>query len=181
MAAPLELPRHPVVFGHPLHAMLSDLPVTLIPSAFLVELASRARPSEPLRKLSDAVSWCAFAAGSAAGVMGWIDWLTMPTEHPAQRTSTVHGLINSAAVLGVLGAAAMPRRRLPLLGLAGALVAAGGWLGGEIVFHHGWRVRPAEEAEIASDRLRRAGLGSYFAEAQAEVSEFERNKTFTTG
>jgi len=177
----LDLPRHPVFFGHPLHAILSDGPAVLIPAAFVIESARTFWPSRNLRDTSDVACAAALAAGVAAAGVGWIDWLTMPREHPAQKPGTVHGFLNSAAVVAVLGAAAARSWRLPLLAGATAAVAVGGWLGGELVFRHGWRVRPAEEAELVDQDLRKAGLGGYFRRARARVSDFERRRTFTAG
>jgi uncharacterized membrane protein len=178
MPSPLDLPRHPVVRGHPIHAMLSDLPVAFIPAAFLAELSRRLSGRRDGRYLSDAATGAALASAAAAALTGWIDWLTMPTEHPAQKPATLHGLINTAGLLSLIGAARLPRRRLPFLGFAALAVMVAGWIGGELVFHYGWRVRPAEEAEIAEQELAEAGLDRPFERARQEVSEFERRKTF---
>ena len=178
MPSPLELPRHPVVHGHPIHAVLSDLPAALIPAAFLAEVSRRFLVRHDDRHLSAAATGAALAGAAAAGLAGWIDWLTMPTEHPAQKPATLHGLINTAAILSLVGAATLPRRRLSFLGFATAAVVVGGWIGGDLVFHHGWRVRPAEEAEIVEKELAEAGMGGYFQRARKEVSDFERKKTF---
>ena len=37
--------RHPVVRGHPLHAIFTDAPITLIPLALAASVAARVRPS----------------------------------------------------------------------------------------------------------------------------------------
>ncbi|HEV8696968.1 MAG TPA: hypothetical protein VGQ89_04680, partial [Candidatus Limnocylindrales bacterium] len=78
----MDLPRHPVVRGHPIHAILSDGPAVLIPLAMAVELWDLARRngSSPL---SDAACAAAATAAASAGVVGWIDWLTIPGDHPA--------------------------------------------------------------------------------------------------
>jgi len=178
MPSPLDLPRHPVVHGHPIHAMLSDLPAALIPAAFLAELSRRVLADRNGRYLSDAATGAALAGAAAAGLAGWIDWLTMPTEHPAQKSATLHGLINTAGLLALIGAATLPRRRLPFLGFATVAVMVGGWIGGDLVFHHGWRVRPAEEAEIVEKELTETGIDGYFERARKAVSDFERRKTF---
>jgi hypothetical protein len=102
----------------------------------------------------------------------------MPTEHPAQKPATLHGLINTAGLLALAGAVAWPRRRLPFLMLATAAVMVAGWIGGDLVFHYGWRVRPAEEAEIAEQSLAQAGMEKHFERARKEVSDFEHRKTF---
>lgn len=163
--------------------MLSDLPVALIPAALAAEIARRMLrgPTDDTRGcpgLSNVVTAGALASAAAAGLFGWIDWLTMPAEHPAQKPATLHGLINTAGLLALAGAVALPRRRLPFLMFATAAVIVAGWIGGDLVFHYGWRVRPAEEAEIAEQGLAKAGMGQYFDRARREVSDFEHRKTF---
>lgn len=172
--------RHPVVHGHPLHAMGSDLPVTLIPAAFTASLlAGTRRKPRQLEQVAALTSWSAFGAAALAGAVGWWDWLTMPSIHPSRRTATIHGLINSVA-LAALGAASLStrHRRSALLGAttAGLLVSA--WLGGEVVFHHGWRVRPAEEAEIVGEQLKERGLSDIVVDARRKVSDFEQRETY---
>ena len=176
MPSPFDLPRHPVIHGHPVHAMLSDLPAALIPAAFLAEVSRRVAGGGTA--ISDAATGAALAGAAAAGLTGWLDWLTMPAEHPAQKPATLHGLINTAALLSLIGAAARPRYRLPFLGFATAAVLVAGWIGGDLVFHYGWRGRPAEEAEIVEQGLAKAGIRGYFERARNEVSDFERRKTF---
>ena len=173
----MDLPKHPVVHGHPIHAILSDGPVVLIPLALAAELWDRTRNAGGLR-LGDVVTAGAATTASAAAIIGWIDWLTIPPEHPARRPATIHGLINSAAVLAVAAAVPARRRRLRLLSGAATAILAGAWIGGDLVFRHGWRVRPAEEAEIVEARLGDDTSMAAFAEARREVTDFERRKTF---
>lgn len=172
--------RHPVVHGHPLHAMLSDLPVTLVPSAFTLSLLAGARRRP--RQLETFVVWttrAALASAATAGAIGWWDWITMPKTHPTRRTSTLHGLINTTA-LGLVTAAVFTtgHRRTAILGItvSGLLVSA--WLGGDIVFHHGWRVRPAEEREIIGAQLEARGMADIVDGARREVAEFEDRETY---
>jgi uncharacterized membrane protein len=178
MPSPLDLPRHPVVHGHPIHAMLSDLPAALVPAALLAEVSRWWLRDRVDRHLSDAATGAALTTAALAGLVGWVDWLTMPTEHPAQKTATLHGLLNSGGILALIGAATLPRRRLPLLGFATLAVLVSGWLGGDLVFRYGWRVRPVEEAEIVEERLAKSGIKGYFEEARREVSDFEQKRTF---
>src|SRR2546429_7121080 len=159
MPAPIDLPRHPVFFGHPLHAILSDLPAALIPVALVSETARMLRPSSRTRFLSDAASIAALTAGLAAAAAGWLDWLTMPTEHPAQKPATLHGLINSGAVLSTLGAVMTPSRRIAWLGLATACVAVGGWIGAGLVFRVGGGGGPAGEGGGGGNQRRGGGAG----------------------
>jgi hypothetical protein len=70
------------------------------------------------------------------------------------------------------------RERLPLLAAATTTILVGAWIGGDLVFRHGWRVRPAEEAEIVEQRLDDRAAAAAFAAARREVADFERRKTF---
>ncbi|MDQ6794530.1 MAG: hypothetical protein M3067_06890 [Chloroflexota bacterium] len=173
----MDLPKHPVVHGHPIHAILSDGPIVLIPLAFAADLWDRITSARGLR-LGDVLTAGAAATGLAAAVVGWIDWLTIPGEHPARRPATIHGLINTAAVLTVVVAVPARRRRLRLLTAATTAILTGAWIGGDLVFRHGWRVKPAEEAEIVEARLSDPAGVAAFAEARSEVADFERRKTF---
>ena len=121
---------------------------------------------------------CAAAATLAAGFVGCIDWLTVPPDHPVRRPATIHGIINSTALLALAGAVPTRRRRLKLLATAQLAILVGAWIGGDLVFRHGWRVRPAEEAEIVEQRLDDPAAAAAFADARREVADFERQKTF---
>src|SRR5262245_46270456 len=70
-SASLDLPKHPVVGGHPVHAALSDGPVVLIPLAVLTEILERGRLLEDGR-VGDLVTSSAAAASIAAVTVGWI-------------------------------------------------------------------------------------------------------------
>ncbi len=173
----MDLPKHPVVHGHPIHAILSDGPVILIPLAIGAELWDR-RSHAGTRRLGEAVTAASSATASAAGIVGWIDWLTIPADHPARRPATIHGIINTAALLAVTAALQARRRRLQLLAAGTTAILVGAWIGGDLVFRHGWRVRPAEEAEIIERRLDDPAGVAAFATARREVGDFERQKTF---
>jgi uncharacterized membrane protein len=174
----MDLPRHPVVHGHPVHAILSDGPAVLIPVALAAEVWHRVRRDAASGQVSDAAALSATAAAAGAGLVGWIDWLTIPGDHPARGSATLHGLINSSGLLALLGALTGRRRRLGLLAVATTTLLVGAWIGGDLVFRFGWRVRPAEEAEIAEQRLAASGQHEAFDTARAEVADFERRKTF---
>lgn len=173
----VDLPRHPVVHGHPVHAMLSDGPIILIPVAVAAELWDR-RHAAVMPRMAGIVGAAAAATAVATATIGWIDWLTIPAGHPARRPATIHGIVNTAAVIAVVAALPAGRRRLRLLGAATTAIVVGAWIGGDLVFRHGWRVRPAEEAEIVEQHLRDPAATAAFATARREVAEFERQKTF---
>jgi uncharacterized membrane protein len=159
--------KHPVVYGHPLHAILSDLPAALIPTALLAALAERARPTSETRFAATSLCALALASGAAAGIAGWWDWLTMPADHPARGPATTHGLLNTAGLAVGAAAVVAPRRRLELLIGLNAVLLVAAWIGGDLVFRLGWRVRPAEELEQLDQ-------GRSRDEARAIVDEHER-------
>jgi uncharacterized membrane protein len=120
----------------------------------------------------------ATAAAAAAGIVGWIDWLTIPVGHPARTPATFHGLINTVGIIALIGASTGRKRRVGLLAAATAGLLVAAWIGGDLVFRFGWRVRPAEEAEIAEQQLADAGQAGAFQLARQKVADFERRKTF---
>jgi hypothetical protein len=167
--------KHPVVRGHPVHAILSDAPAALIPVAMLKALrAAMFRTSTNAASASQSRRLALLGAG-AAGAAGWWDWLKMPRDHPAWLPATLHGALNTAAVVALVVSEVSAGRRLRALGVATGLVAAGGWIGGDLVFKHGWRVRPAEEYEIVAGRIDDKSL---VEDARTEVDDFERRETY---
>ena len=163
--------KHPVVHGHPLHAMSSDLPVALIPTALLAAAVERAGQSRRAREAATTANALALASATTAALIGWWDWLTIPAAHPARSTATLHGLINTAG-LGLNGLAlVVPRRRLELLLALNASLLVAAWLGGDLVFRLGWRVRPAEVLEQLDE-------GRTRDEARAIIEKHEREDAF---
>lgn len=162
--------KHPVVHGHPLHAMISDLPVALIPTALIAAAAERARSSRETRFASTSAMGLAVASALAALAVGWWDWLTIPREHAARGPATTHGLLNTAGLGSGLIALAAPRRRLELLLAWNALLLVAAWIGGDLVYKLGWRVRPAEELEQLDE-------GRTRAEAREIIDQHEREDT----
>lgn len=158
--------------------MLSDVPIGLLPAALTATVAARIenRPKRATR-LSDTLTTMTFASACAAAAFGIWDWLTMPRDHPAWTTAIIHGSINATGV-ALLGTAMLSRkRRLAALAAVGGSGLAGAWFGGEIVFGHGWRVKPAEELEIVAQRVGSSD-GSVVRDAEREIESFEREKTF---
>ena len=163
--------RHPVVRGHPLHAMATDLPIGIVPLALAASVVARARGSREAALAAGATAALAATSSASAALLGWWDWLTIPSWHEARRPATIHGLVNTSATALVIAGALLPARRAQLLGLAIACMAAGAWLGGDLVYRLGWRVRPAELYEqIAEGKTRE--------EAERAIAEHERNETF---
>jgi uncharacterized membrane protein len=178
--------KDPLLKGHPLHAILSDLPVgTLVAGVACDAMGLVARRPE-WRFAADVAHGAALLGGCAAGLVGLWDYQAVPGDHPVRAAGARHGLLN-AAMLALLGASLLARRRarsrpdgrarpaaMALSGAALAVLGASGWLGGDLVFRYGWRVAPAEHAEQLEDALRARGEADLIDAAHATVRRYER-------
>jgi uncharacterized membrane protein len=162
--------RHPVVRGHPLHAMASDLPVGILPLAFAASVAARLRRSREATFAADAAAAAAALSFVPAALLGWWEWLTIPADHEARRPATTHGLVNTSATVLAMLALWRPRRaELQIAALSSLVVGA--WIGGDLVYRLGWRVRKAELYEQIEE-------GKSPDEAERAIQEHERQDTF---
>ena len=156
-----RLPKiNPVVLGHPLHAMATDLPAALIPSGFFLSLAGALSRQSALEKAGFVASVAGVASAIPTAVSGLADYSQMEVKDPAWKTGLVHGLLNAAALgLGIasLGGRSLKRpgnpRALWFGGVATSVLFASAWLGGDLVYHRGWRVKPMEREEMETNRV----------------------------
>jgi uncharacterized membrane protein len=136
------------VFGHPLHAVLSDFPLALLGTSLLWDAAGLRRGEA----VWWAISFWSIAAGLVAAVLaacaGAVDYASIRQGHPALGVATRHMLLMLTAVclylasLLVRGGAGAPAGKslLAVLGLEAVgvlLLSIGGWHGGHLVFHYG--------------------------------------------
>lgn len=166
--------------GHPIHAILSDLPVALIPTSLVAAVAARSGTRQAAFA-SDASTALALATGISAALVGWWDWMTIPPDHRARRPATIHGTINSVLLAAVAVALVRPSSRIGSLLLANGALLVAAWIGGDLVYALGWRVRPAEELELMEDDLRSGGLLALHDKAREQVDHHERTETFLPG
>ncbi len=153
--------------GHPLHPLLTDLPIGAWTASTLLDLVTgRERGLEPA---ADALIGLGCASGALAALAGLADW--QDSYGSERRVGLAHALLNSSALAlftGALGLRLSGRRRPARpLAVAGYLLAtAGAYLGGDLVFRLGtqvnrnawtegpgdWRDATAAE-EVQPDRL----------------------------
>jgi uncharacterized membrane protein len=178
--------KDPLVKGHPLHAMLTDLPVGGLITGAACDTIGLLSGRPAWRFAARAAHTGAFLSGVAAAVTGLWDYQAVPREHPARRVGALHGYLN-AGMLAFLLASLLLRResqapadgrpRAAACACAAAALAtllASGWQGGELVFHLGWRVVPAEHAEQLESALRARGDTRLIAQAHETVQRYER-------
>jgi nitrite reductase/ring-hydroxylating ferredoxin subunit/uncharacterized membrane protein len=122
---------HGVWLGHPLHPVLTDVPIGMWSAAAVLDLVPGTGPA----------STTLLATGCAAAVptvvTGWADWSQLNTPH--QRVGVVHAVANGIA-LGLYAASVGARvkghtirgKALSYAGLSA--MAVGGYLGGHLAF-----------------------------------------------
>src|SRR5207237_661197 len=81
----MDLPKHPVVHGHPVHAILSGGPAVLIPVALAAEVWRRSRKDSASQKFSDVATLTATTAAASAAMVGCNDWQRRGREPLRQR------------------------------------------------------------------------------------------------
>jgi nitrite reductase/ring-hydroxylating ferredoxin subunit/uncharacterized membrane protein len=125
--------------GHPLHPLLTDVPIGTWTSATMLDVAGGS-DSERAAEILIAIG---IAAAVPTAVTGWSDWAdSEPGDDAIRRIGIVHAVSNISAL--ALYAASLAARRSGnravgvALGLAGAgALGAGGWLGGDLAYARG--------------------------------------------
>jgi nitrite reductase/ring-hydroxylating ferredoxin subunit/uncharacterized membrane protein len=147
---PVKDALHGVWLGHPLHPMLTDLPIGFWTGAFVLDLVG----GRPARRAADALVGVGVTAALPTAAAGLADWSEL--NEPERRSGLVHAVANLAATsLYALSFVARRRGRRTggvLLGLAGATFATvGGFLGGHLAYRRGAGVNQAASAPAPSD------------------------------
>lgn len=137
---------HGVWLGHPLHPMLTDLPIGFWTSAWVLDIIG----GEEMAPAAQALVGAGVVSALPTAVAGAADWSELNT--PERRTGVVHAMANVVATC-LYGASYLARRRGHrgagvALGMGGAAAATvGGYLGGHLSFR---RASGANHAAAAS-------------------------------
>jgi nitrite reductase/ring-hydroxylating ferredoxin subunit/uncharacterized membrane protein len=149
-SGPVKDALHGVWLGHPLHPVLTDLPIGFWTSAVVLDLVG----GRGARPAADALVGVGVAAALPTAAAGLADWSDL--DEPVRRAGIVHAAANVAAT-ALYGLSFLARRRGHraggvALGLAGAAVAsAGGFLGGHLVYRRAAGVSRAADAPAPAD------------------------------
>src|SRR5437763_5712146 len=122
---------HGVWLGHPVHPVLTDVPIGMWSAAAVLDLIPGTGPA------SSVLISTGVAAAVPTAVTGWADWSQL--HKPQQRVGVVHAVANVAG-LGLYSAYLAARMRgrtmrgkaLAFMGFGA--VMAGGYLGGHLAF-----------------------------------------------
>jgi nitrite reductase/ring-hydroxylating ferredoxin subunit/uncharacterized membrane protein len=166
---------HGTWLGHPLHAVLTDVPVGAWTVALVLDGLDARAGNRRWRQAADGAVGIGIAGAVASALAGLTDW--QHTDGAPRRSGLVHAALNTVA-LGLYTTSLLLRRRGARRagrGLAragfGVLVGAA-YLGGRLVYHHrvgvdhaqreatdGF-VRALPESELPEGEPRRATVGS---------------------
>src|SRR5258708_673459 len=168
--------QDPLIKGHPLHALLTDLPIGMLAGGTACDLLGFATRRHTWRFAARAMPTGACASGAAAALGGPSDYRAAPREHPARRTGAIHGYLN-ASMLALLLASLLLRREsqspadgrprtaaVALSGAALAVLTASGWAATSSTASAGVS-SPAQHPQQLEDALRQRGEGAPIQQA----------------
>ena len=129
---------HGVWLGHPLHPVLTDIPIGAWTLAMMCDLAAAQRGSDEAARMADTLTIIGAVAAVPTAIAGVADYSAI--DESAVAMATAHGLLNSAGlVLNLLSirdrATGNRSRGVMLSTVAFGLLNASAWMGGEMVFH----------------------------------------------
>lgn len=136
------------IFGHPLHAILSDFPLALLGTSLLWDVIGLWRGEAVWWAISFWTITLGLTTAMLAAFAGAIDYAAIPEESRALGAALRHMLLMLSALapylisLIVRAGASRPAGKalfvVLTLEIAGVLLLSiGGWYGGHLVFHYG--------------------------------------------
>ncbi|HXH84139.1 MAG TPA: Rieske 2Fe-2S domain-containing protein [Candidatus Tectomicrobia bacterium] len=158
---------HGTWLGHPLHPVLTDVPIGAWSTAVVIDLLDRAPRARwgvrrGLQQRADDAIAVGIAGAAGAALAGMTDW--QHTSGPARRTGLVHAALNTLALTLYVSSLAQRRRgrraagrRLAYAGYG--ILLASAYLGGRLVYHH----------RVGVDRADRDARPLAFARAVRDV------------
>ena len=139
--------------GHPLHPMLTDLPIGFWTSSFLLDFLGGRRS----RRISTAFVGLGVASAAPTVAAGLVEFDKYDPDEPKRETAVVHLAANGVGTFfylwSFLARLRGKRGKGIFLGLLGAAaVTVGGYLGGQLAFDNAEGVTADKEARSGTDR-----------------------------
>ena len=158
---------------HELHPSLVHFPLTLVPTALVVDAIGDATDNEALMNVGKVLMPIAAASAAVAGIAGFIAQGAVKAEGRAHDLLVTHRNLN-AALIGTTAAMAIARQTRSRPGLGYLLLGAAGligmgytaYLGGKMVYSHGVGVEP-HGVDIDQSPELRPGVLSHAARESA--------------
>ena len=159
---------------HPIHPMLIPYPFAFLSGALGFRLAAHARGSDALAQTADHLRTVGLASAVIAAVPGVVDYFGSVPDGRPKRTATQHALSNSGALICFAAAALAARRGQPARdavlrfeSVGTAFLCIGGWLGGQLAYHH--RIGVVEDEPLGREAKRAGDRRSEDVEAIQNV------------
>lgn len=139
------------LFGHPVHPMLVAFPIALLGLTPILDALAWAGVMADAAGAAYLCELAGLVGGGLAIVTGFADFMKIgQSEHATAKTAIIHAslAVTMLSLFGIAfalrGARTAAISAVPLgLEVAGAaLLAAAGWYGGHLVFHHAVGVGP---------------------------------------
>jgi uncharacterized membrane protein len=136
--------------GHPLHPQIIPFPAALMPTSLVLDVLHLATGRQSYDDAARYTLTGGILGAAAAGTVGAMDYLAIPTGGATKRTANVHAAMN-VALMGIFGMSWLMRRGQRTSPMAVALSAVGNvgllasaWYGGHLVYSHGMRVEGSD-------------------------------------
>jgi uncharacterized membrane protein len=141
--------------GHPLHPQLVSFPIGMWSFSLGMDVMYYATGKDTYAEAAYHSMVGGWLSALAAGAAGAADYFTIPPRTQSKKVADLHAILN-LGLMGLYGINLLLRKGnrpptgplpalLSLLGSAGLVLS--GWLGGELVYELGMRVRPAMEGD----------------------------------
>ena len=141
---------HGVWLGHPLHPVLTDVPLGAWTTALALDAREAATGDRGYGRAADFAVGLGLVSAVGAAITGLNDW--SETQGRAQRAGLLHGLLNLTATAFIAGSYALRRNGARSAGRAGTaagygIALAAAYLGGNLVYRERIGVTHAAVAE----------------------------------
>jgi len=148
---PLKTSLHGSWLGHPLHPVLTDIPVGAWTAALVMDASARSDDPDGYGKATETAIAVGLAGAVGSAVTGLTDW--SDTDGGSRRLGLVHGLLNLTATSFYAASLVARRRGRPAAGrrystVGYALMLAGAYLGGRLVYKDQIGVNRAANVEL---------------------------------
>lgn len=148
---PLKTALNGAWLGHPLHPVLTDIPVGAWTAALVMDASAGSDARDGYGKATETAIAVGLAGAVGSAITGLTDW--SDTDGGSRRLGLVHGLINLTATSFYVASLLARRRGQQTAGrsystVGYALMLAGAYLGGSLVFKNQIGVDRAANVEL---------------------------------
>lgn len=172
---PLKTALNGSWLGHPLHPVLTDIPVGAWTAAMVLDASAGPRGDAGYERATETAIAVGLAGAAGAAITGLTDW--SDTDGGSRRLGLVHGLVNLTATSLYVASLLARRRGQQAAGrsysaVGYALMLAGAYLGGSLVFKEQIGVNRAANMELP-DAFARVIRFDELVESQPKAAQFK--------